>query len=70
MSQGYTMIPTFKHAFTYHHYGHTLEIPPPLSSSQIINAGCPVQFKARLHRSSASEKREKKIGGRLSFLFF
>lgn len=31
MSQGYTIIPTFKHAFTYHHYGPTLEVPPPLS---------------------------------------
>lgn len=36
---------------------HTRE-PAPLSSSQIINAGCPVQFKSQPTNSSPEERRE------------
>lgn len=69
MSQGYTVIPTFKHAFTYHHYGPTLEVPRPLSpltnNKRRLVTAC--NLKPDFTEAVAREKREEKIGGRLFF---
>lgn len=68
MSQGYTMIPAFKHAFTYHHYGHSLEIPPPFPTHNKQTQVALCNLKPDFTQAVPLESERKRLLG--GFFFF